>query len=69
TFVAALNDEDDSVAQTHIKLFHRILDMEIRNKSKARDDYICNEVITYDTYWMLFKPGTILLKGLGTRKH
>lgn len=60
--VAALKDEEDTATKSHLELFHRIMEEELRDELKARDDYILNKVITYDTCWMLFEPDTIVLE-------
>lgn len=54
----ALECEQDPETKDHLKLFHRILEAELRDDLKARDDFIVNGVITYSTIWMIFEPGT-----------
>ncbi|KAL8727171.1 MAG: hypothetical protein Q9166_006208 [cf. Caloplaca sp. 2 TL-2023] len=56
--VAALETEDDPDAKSHLNLFHWIMKQELQDDLKARDDYISNKVITFDTCWMIFEPGT-----------
>lgn len=56
--VAALEKEEDPHAKLHLELFHHSLEEELRDDLKARDDYILNKVITFDTCWMIFEPGT-----------
>jgi hypothetical protein len=58
--VAALKNEANSEARSHLDLFHRIMGEELQDDLKARDDYILNKVITWDTCWMIFEPGTIV---------
>ena len=54
----ALESEQDSETKSHLGLLHRILEAELRDDLKARDDFILNGVITYSTIWMIFEPGT-----------
>ena len=54
----ALESERDSETKDHLELLHRILEAELRDDLKARDDFILNGVITYQTIWMIFEPGT-----------
>ncbi|KAL8829738.1 MAG: hypothetical protein Q9191_001848 [Dirinaria sp. TL-2023a] len=56
----ALEDETDPETKAHLELFHRVMGDELQDDLKARDDYISNKVITYDTCWMIFEPGTIV---------
>lgn len=54
----ALETEQDPETKDHLALLHRILEAELRDGLKARDDFILNGVITYSTIWMIFEPGT-----------
>ena len=54
----ALESEQEPETKGHLKLLHRILEAELRDDLKARDDFILNGVITYSTIWMIFEPGT-----------
>ena len=56
----ALEAEEDPETKAHLELFHRIIEAELRDDLKARDDFILNGVITYETMWMIFEPGTIV---------
>ncbi|KAL9594135.1 MAG: hypothetical protein Q9219_007198 [cf. Caloplaca sp. 3 TL-2023] len=58
--LAAVRDETDPTTKSHLDLFHRIMQEELKDDLKARDDYILNNVITWDTCWMIFEPGTIV---------
>lgn len=56
----ALEEESDPETRSHLDLFHRIMGEELQNDLKARADYIANKVITWDTAWMIFEPGTTI---------
>ncbi|KAI4225973.1 MAG: hypothetical protein L6R36_003509 [Xanthoria steineri] len=58
--VSALEEEQDIEAKAHLDLFHRTMKDELQDDLKARDDYILNRVITWNTCWMIFEPGTIV---------
>lgn len=58
--VSALEEEQDIEAKAHLDLFHRTMKEELQDDLKARDDYILNRVITWNTCWMIFEPGTIV---------
>ena len=56
--VNVLDNEEDQDTRSHLALFRRIMETELKDNLKARDDFILNGVITYDTCWMIFEPGT-----------
>jgi len=56
----ALETEQDPETKTHLELFHRTIEAELRDDLKARDDFILNGVITYERLWMIFEPGSIV---------
>ena len=44
--VAALESEEDPETKSHLDLFHRTMEEELKDDLKARDDYILNKAIT-----------------------
>ena len=58
--VKALEKEEDPETRSHLDLFHRVMGEELKDDLKARDDYILNKVITFETCWMIFEPGTVV---------
>lgn len=56
----AVLTEKDLETKTHLNLFYKTLETELQDSIKARDDFILNGVITHDTCWMIFEPGTIV---------
>ena len=56
----ALEKAQDPETKAHLDLFHRILEAELHDDLKARDDFILNGVITFQTVWMILEPGTIV---------
>ncbi|KAL8771692.1 MAG: hypothetical protein Q9209_002883 [Squamulea sp. 1 TL-2023] len=59
-FIAALRDEEDLETKSHLQLLHDIMEEELREDLKAKDDHILNGVTTYENCWMLFEPGSIV---------
>ncbi|MCJ1465285.1 hypothetical protein MMC07_003901 [Pseudocyphellaria aurata] len=58
--VDAVKNEEDPEIKAHLDLFYKTLEVELHDSIKARDDFILNGVITYDTCWMIFEPGSIV---------
>lgn len=58
--VDAVENEEDSETKAHLRLFHKTLEEELHDSIKARDDFVLNGVITYDTCWMIFEPGSVV---------
>lgn len=50
-------NEADPEAKSHLTLLRRVMETELKDTLQARDDFILNGVITYDTCWMIFEPG------------
>ena len=59
-FSEAVHKEEDLETKAHLDLFYKTLELELTDAIKARDDFILNGVITYDTCWMIFEPGTVV---------
>jgi hypothetical protein len=59
-FSEARRTEEDSDTKAHLELFYKTLEIELKDAIKARDDFILNGVITWDTCWMIFEPGIIV---------
>ena len=36
------------------------MEAELKDDLKAKDDYVLNKVIIWDTAWMIFEPGTVV---------
>lgn len=58
--VEALENEADEETKAHLDLLHRTMEAELKDDLKARDDFILNKVITFETLWMIFEPGSIV---------
>lgn len=64
-FCAAVTNEQDPTVKEHLDLLHRVLEEEMKDDIKARDDLLAHNVITYDYLWMLFEPGSVVVATKG----
>ena len=64
-FSSAVKDEQDSEKKAHLDLLYRVLEEEMRDDIKARDDLLAHNVITFKYLWMLFEPGTVIYASKG----
>ena len=63
TLLEVASSETDRTTHEHLALLTSLLRAELHNDLKARDDYILNGVITYDTLWMIFGPRCFVFRG------
>ena len=64
-FCAAVTNEQDPTVKSHLELLHGVLETEMKDDIKARDDLLAHNVITYDYLWMLFEPGSVVVTAKG----
>jgi len=57
---AAITNEKDPETKAHLDLLYHVLEEELRDQIKARDDLLAHNVITFDEAWFIFEPGTIV---------
>jgi hypothetical protein len=57
---AAVANEKDTETKAHLDLLYHVLEEELRDQIKARDDLLAHNVITFDEAWFIFEPGTIV---------
>ena len=62
TLTELVEKETDSTMKKHLTVLHALLKTELQHDLKARDDYVRNGVITFDTLWMLFDPRSIVYR-------
>jgi hypothetical protein len=51
----------DPIAKAHTNLLYDILESEIGDSIKTFQDYVLNDVITFDHLWMIYEPGRVVL--------
>ena len=59
-FCKAVNSEQDEEKKAHLELLYSVLEEELRDDIKARDDMIAHGVITSDKAWLLYEPGCLV---------
>lgn len=50
-------NEQDPQTRAHSELLQKILEAELHDQIKVRDDLLLNGVITYDNCWIIFELG------------
>ncbi|KAL8950611.1 MAG: hypothetical protein Q9222_003366 [Ikaeria aurantiellina] len=64
----ALNNEQDPETKSHIQLFYDALKSEHELTLETRDDFISHKTITFNSLWMIFEPGDIIIASLNKRQ-
>ena len=66
SFRDVLSEEKNPQTKAHMHLLYTILEEELKESIRVRDDLIAHNVITFEHVWMLFEPGcTIYATGDG----
>jgi hypothetical protein len=61
-FVKFKNRTDlDKTTKEHIDLLFGTLKYEIGDKIQEFEDYVLNGVVTFDSMWMIFQPGSVVI--------
>jgi hypothetical protein len=50
----------DKNTREHLTVLHDILQEEIGTQIKEFEDYVLNGVITFETLWMIYQPGSMI---------
>lgn len=61
SLVHALHFEQDPETKSHIQLFHDALKTELNSTLEARDDFDDHKTITFESLWMIFPPGQLVI--------
>ncbi|KAJ8128324.1 hypothetical protein O1611_g5312 [Lasiodiplodia mahajangana] len=56
-----------SDADAHVQLLYNLLDIELRETRDEIRDLVKNGVITYDTLWAIFRPGSLVYSAIEDR--
>jgi hypothetical protein len=59
-FVKARDDERDLESSKHVDLLFSVLEEELRDTIRLKEDLIANRVVTHDLIWTIFEPGDII---------
>lgn len=61
-YVAYMNGEDvEEETKAHLKLLFDVLKTELGGKIREYEDYVLNGVTTFDSAWMIFQPGGVIV--------
>lgn len=60
-------EEQDPTTKSHIELFHRIFEEELRDTLACKADLIRNGVITHSLLWTIFEPGSMVITSVDGR--
>ncbi|KAH0562182.1 hypothetical protein GP486_003116 [Trichoglossum hirsutum] len=58
--VKAVREERNPVTKEHLDLFFSIVEPELKETIKVRDEFIVHGVVTYQHIWTIFEAGTIV---------
>ncbi|KAL8713690.1 MAG: hypothetical protein Q9220_002216 [cf. Caloplaca sp. 1 TL-2023] len=64
----ALNNEKDPETKSHIQLFYDALKSELDLTLETRDDFAAHKTITFNSLWMIFEPGDVIIATLNKRQ-
>ena len=59
-FVKARDTEKNAETKAHIDLLYSILEPELRDAIRTKEDHVTHGVITFDNIWTIFEPGCIV---------
>lgn len=57
-FTTALENEGDAATKDHLILLHKTLEAELKDVITAKQDFIANQVITFEHLYTIFVPGS-----------
>ncbi|KAL9629586.1 MAG: hypothetical protein Q9204_005184 [Flavoplaca sp. TL-2023a] len=66
--VDALYSEQDPETKSHIQLFYDALKTELGPTLETRDDFYNHEIITFESLWMIFTPGDLVITSQNGRQ-
>ncbi|KAJ5352202.1 hypothetical protein N7452_001176 [Penicillium brevicompactum] len=59
------DEEEDPITKTHVDLFYRIMDEELRDVIDHKKDLVANGVITYPLAWTIMEPHDVVISSVG----
>ena len=59
-FAAARDAETNPIAKTHVELLWRVLEEELRDTIREKNDHVANGVVRFDNIWTIFEPSTLV---------
>ena len=59
------DEEQDPITKSHVDLFYRIMDEELKDVIDCKKDLIVNGVITYPLAWTIMEPHDVVISSVG----
>lgn len=56
-FAKAREEETDEVTKKHVELLWGILEAELHDEIREKNDHVANGVVSFDKIWTIFEPG------------
>jgi ATPase family associated with various cellular activities (AAA) len=67
-FAEARESESDPETKTHVELLWGVLQTELRDDIREKNDHVANGVVRFDNVWTIFEPGKLVVEQ-GTDGH
>jgi hypothetical protein len=58
--VEAVRDEENPTTKKHLDLFFSIVEPELKDTIKVRDEFVAHGVVTFQHIWTIFQAGTMI---------
>ncbi|KAI9764600.1 MAG: hypothetical protein M1840_008329 [Geoglossum simile] len=58
--VEAVRDEENPATKKHLDLFFSIVEPELKETIRVRDDFVAHGVVTFQHIWTIFQAGTMI---------
>lgn len=59
-FAKCRADETDPETKTHVELLWRVLEEELRDTIREKNDHVANGVVRFDNIWTIFEPSILV---------
>lgn len=59
-FAEARETEVDTETKAHVELLWRVLEEELRDTIREKNDHVANGVVRFDNIWTIFEPSTLV---------
>lgn len=59
-FAKCRADETDPETKTHVELLWSVLEEELRDTIREKNDHVANGVVRFDNIWTIFEPSTLV---------
>jgi SpoVK/Ycf46/Vps4 family AAA+-type ATPase len=59
-FIKAREDEQDPITKKHADLLWDVLEVELRDAIREKNDHVAHGVVQFKNIWTIFEPGTLI---------